>query len=207
MRSRLALAALFTSAVALAGVTAAADPTAAGKNEVHKDPEGKRGISPYAELIAKGEASFVARDLPGAVSAFQDAIKLDTEKMLGFYRLGEAQLAVGKLDEAEIAWQSALSKKGTEDLNAKVLFVLADLRERQGTWQASKDAWDAYAAFLQGHPKALGYPATAMERKKQADQRMHDEVNYAIVKTRIAKRQAEKEAEAIENAKKDTRNR
>ncbi len=159
------------------------------------------------ELIAKGEAAFVARDLPGAVSAFQDAIKLDTEKMLGFYRLGEAQLEVGKPDEAEIAWQAALSKKGTDELNARVLFVLADLRERQQRWQASKEAWDAYAAFLQSHPKATGYAATAAERKKQAERRTKDETDYGAVKARIAKRQAEKEAEAIENAKKDTRNR
>jgi tetratricopeptide (TPR) repeat protein len=208
MRSRLVLAALFTSALALGAVTAAADPSgAAAKNEPRKDPDGKRGISPYAEFIAKGEAAFVARDLPGAVSAFQDAIKADTEKMLGFYRLGEAQLAVGKQDEAEIAWQSALSKKGTEDLNAKVLFLLADLRERQGKWQAAKDAWDAYTAYLQNHPKAVGYAGSAAERKKQADRRIKDEADYATVKTRIAKRQAEKEAEAIENAKKDTRNR
>jgi hypothetical protein len=88
-----------------------------------------------------------------------------------------------------------------------VLFVLADLRERQRKWQASKDAWAAYAAFLQSHPKALGYPASAAERQKQAERRMKDEVDYGIVKERIAKRQAEKEAEAIENAKKDKLNR
>ena len=54
MRSRLVLAALFTSALALGAVTAAADAPTAAKNEPRKDPEGKRGISPYAELIAKG---------------------------------------------------------------------------------------------------------------------------------------------------------
>lgn len=208
MRPSFVLTLLVTSAIALGNASAAAEPPKGdGKKEVRKDPEGKRGISPYMELIAKGEASFVARDLPGAISAFQDAIKLDTEKMLGFYRLGEAQLESGKPEEAEIAWQSALNKKGTEDLNAKVLFLIADLRERQRKWQASKEAWGAYTAFLQGHPKALGYPATAIERQKQADRRMKDEVDYAVVKERIAKRQAEKEAEAIANAKKDTRNR
>jgi hypothetical protein len=85
MRPSLALTALVTAALAFGNVSIAADPPKAdGKKEIRKDPEGKRGISPYLELIAKGEAAFVARDLPGSVSAFQDAIKLDTEKMLGF---------------------------------------------------------------------------------------------------------------------------
>src|SRR5690349_19468125 len=74
-----------------------------------KDPENKKGLSPYMELIAKGEAAFVARDFPGAVSAFQEAIKLDGQKMLGFYRLGEAQLASNKPEEAEAVWTAALS--------------------------------------------------------------------------------------------------
>lgn len=187
--------------------TKAAAATTGGKKEPKKDPEGIRGISPYMELIAKGEAAFVARDLPGAVSTFQEAIKLDAEKMLGFYRLGEALLASGKVDDADSTWQTALSKKGTDDLNGKILFVIADLRERQHKWQAAKDAWAAYAAFLQGHSKVLGYPATAIERQKQADRRMKDETDYGAVKERIKKRQAEKEAEAIENAKKDKLNR
>jgi tetratricopeptide (TPR) repeat protein len=208
MRPSFALPSLIIAALTLGNVSAAADPPkVAGKKEIRKDPEGKRGINPYFELIAKGEAAFVARDLPGAVSAFQEAIKLDTEKMLAFYRLGEAQLESGKPDEADVTWQAALSKKGPEELNAKVLFVLADLRERQRKWQASKDAWAAYTAFLQSHPKALGYPATPTERQKQADRRMKDEIDYGVVKERIAKRQAEKEAEAIENAKKDKLNR
>jgi tetratricopeptide (TPR) repeat protein len=208
MRPSLALTALVAAAIALGQVSAAADtPKAEAKKEGRKDPQGKRGISPYMELIAKGEAAFVARDLPGAVTAFQEAIKLDPEKMLGFYRLGEAQLESGKPDEADVTWQAALSKKGPDDLSAKVLFVIADLRERQRKWQASKEAWGAYAAFLQSHPKAAGYPATAAERQKQADRRMKDETDYGTVKERIAKRQAEKEAEAVENAKKDTRNR
>src|ERR1044071_1742302 len=98
MRPSFPLLVLVTWAFALIDASAAADqpkagdaapkPVAApasGKKEIKRDPEGKRGISPYMELIAKGEASFVARDLPGAVSTFQEAVKLDPDKMLGFY--------------------------------------------------------------------------------------------------------------------------
>ncbi|MFO0758932.1 MAG: hypothetical protein U0359_20735 [Byssovorax sp.] len=187
-------------------VKAAAAP-APGKKDAKKDPEGRRGISPYMELLAKGEASFLARDFQGAVTSFQDAVKLEPDKMLGFYRLGEAMLKEGKMADAEETWQTALGKKGTEDLNARLLFVLADLKERNKKWQGAKDGWAAYAAFLQNHPKVLGYPAVAIERQKVIDKRVKDEADYGEVKTRIAKRQAEKEAEAVENAKKDKLNR
>jgi predicted Zn-dependent protease len=210
MRPSYALSSLVAAAIALGNVSASADPpksAAAGSKEVRKDPEGKRGISPYAEAIAKGEAAYVALDIPGAITAFQDAIKLDTEKMLGFFRLGEAQLESGKPDDADSTWQTALGKKGTDDLNAKLLFVIADLRERQHKWQAAKDAWASYSAFLQNHSKVNGYPATATERTKQADRRMKDEVDYAAVKDRIAKREVERTKEAEENAKKDKLNR
>lgn len=205
MRPSLSLALLVASAVALGNVTAAADPP--NKKEIKRDPENKRGISPFMEAIVKGQAAFVARDMNGALSAFQEAVKLDTEQMLGFYRLGEVQLEMGKLDDADATWQAALSKRGNDDLRAKVLFVIADLRERQKKHQAAKDAWAAYSAFLQNNVKARGYPASAIERQKVIDRRMKDEIDYGAVKQRIAKRQAEKEAEALENAKKDKLNR
>ncbi len=144
----------------------------------------------------KGQATFVARDIPGAISTFQEAIKLDPEQMLAFYRLGEAEQEAGKLDDADKAWEAALSKKGHDDLKGKVLFVIAGLRERQQKWQAAKDAWQAYAAFLQGNPKVLGYPATAADRIKQIDRRVQLEADYGKVKERIAQRIAEKEKEA-----------
>ena len=210
MRASYALSLLVAAAMALGNASASADgakTAAPGSKEIRKDPEGKRGISPYAEAIAKGEGAYVARDIPGAITAFQDAIKLDTEKMLGFFRLGEAQLESGKPDEADSTWATALGKKGTDDLNAKLLFVIADLRERQHKWQAAKDAWASYSAFLQNHSKVAGYPATATERTKQADRRMKDEVDYGAVKDRIAKRELERTKEAEENAKKDKLNR
>jgi tetratricopeptide (TPR) repeat protein len=225
MRARSLVPSALTAALLLASSVALADPPAAApkadskaaapppagagaaKKDAHKDPEGRRGISPYMELISKGEASVLARDFPGAIAAFQEAVKLDTEKMLGFYRLGEAMLQSGKTEDAEATWQTALGKKGTEELNARLLMVLADLKERTRKWQPAKDGWAAYAAFLQNHPKAFGFPATAIERQKVIDKRMKDEADYGEVKTRIAKRQTEREAEALENAKKDKLNR
>jgi hypothetical protein len=192
-----------------AASTAAPKPAAgapAGSKGPLRDPANMKGISPYMEAVARGQNSYVARDFTGAVTAFQDAIKLDPQQMLGFYLLGEAQLEAGKPEEAEAAWTTGLSKKGADDLNAKLLFIVADLRERQKSWQAAKDAWAAYSAFCSSHPQAKGYPATAEERTKRIDQRMKDEKDYAAVKERIKKREEERTKEAEENAKKDKLN-
>src|SRR5690606_25625067 len=62
-------------------------PAPAAPTPARKDPEGRSGISPYMEQVLKGQASFVARDIPGAIAAFQEAIKQDPARMLGFYRL------------------------------------------------------------------------------------------------------------------------
>ncbi|WP_438016368.1 hypothetical protein WMF18_36865 [Sorangium sp. So ce315] len=200
-------AAVAVPAAAQQPATGAAAPPPAAAATSPKDPAGQTGISPYMEQILKGQASFVARDIPGAIAAFQEAIKLDPTKMLGFYRLGEAMLESANQAEAEAAWTTALGKKGTEALHAKVLFCLADLRERQKNWQGAREAWGTYGAFVTSNPKAGGYPATATERQKQIDRRMKDEKDYAAVKERIVQREAERQKEAEENAKKDKLNR
>lgn len=203
-----AVSSIAGSAAAQAPAPAPAAPAkAAADAGPRKDPAGQSGISPYMEQIVKGQAAFAARDFPAAVTAFQDAIKTDPDKMLGFYRLGEAMLESGKLDEADAAWKTALGKKGTDDLQGKVLFCIADLRERQKGWPAAKDAWTAYTGFLSSHPKVKGFPDSAAERHKMIDRRVKDEKDYAVVKERIAAREAERQKEAEENAKKDKLNR
>lgn len=205
MRPRYVLTSLFAAAVLLGNLVATAEQPK-GK-EIRRDPENKRGLSPYMELVVKGEAAFVARDVQGAIALFQEAIKSEPEKMLAYYRLGEAELDSGKAEDADRAWEAALSKKGPDDLKAKVMFQIAGLRERQQKWSAAKDAWAAYAAFLKGNGKVHGYPATAEDRIKMIDRRVQMEADYGKVKERIAKRLAEKEKEAEENAKKDKLNR
>jgi tetratricopeptide (TPR) repeat protein len=213
MRARSALTSLVVAAMALGTLEAHADPPK-GK-DIRRDPENRKGISPYMELVNKGEASFVARDLPGAVSAFQEAIKLLPDEMLGLYRLGEVMQESGKLDDAEKAWEAALSKRcfqgcdkhfTPDAMKAKVMFVIAGLRERQQKWAQAKEAWQAYTGFLTSNPKVQGYPATAADRIKMIDRRVQLEQDYGKVKERIAARLAEKEKEAAENAKKDKLN-
>jgi hypothetical protein len=217
--SILACSVVFASGAFAQGKAAApkAAPAKAGKDAAPakveppvfplKDPQGRAGISPYMELINKGEASFIARDFAGAVVQFQEAIKLDGQKMLAFYRMGEAQLAAGKPEEADAIWTSGLNKEGTPSMKARILFCLADLKERQKKFDQAKDAWGKYAQFLKDNAQeAKGYALTPEERIKVIDRHEKDLKDYTAVKERIAKRQAEREKEAEENAKKDKAN-
>jgi tetratricopeptide (TPR) repeat protein len=156
----------------------------------------------YADALAKGEKAFVTRDFGGALTAFQQATQLRPDDPLAYYRLGEAQLALEKLPEAEAAWKSAQAKSAEATLAAKVLFVLADLRERQQKWQDAKDAWTAYTAFLEKNPKAIGYPQTAAERQKQIERRVKLEADYGEVKKRAENRIKQQKEEAESEKKK-----
>ena len=148
-----------------------------------------KGKSPYAMKIAKGHAAYVARDFQGAIAAYKDAIKDDAADPFAQYFLGEAQLAAGNIAEADASYAAGLRLVGAkDDLHGKLLFVVADLRERQGKWPDAKKAWDEYAQFLSSHPNAKGYAATATERNKVIDTRVDLETKYAAVKQRIEQR-------------------
>jgi tetratricopeptide (TPR) repeat protein len=111
---------------------------------VRKDPKGVKGISPFWESLKKGDDLYVARDFDGAIAAYREAIAKEPQNALGHYRMGEAQLAKADLQEAEASWVAALRFVGGDlALKAKILFVLADLRERQKSHDDAKERWTA----------------------------------------------------------------
>ena len=133
-----------------------------------------------------------ARSLPT-----KSAVAADANDPLALYFLGEAQLATGSLAEADSSYAKSLSLVGAkDDLHAKLLFVIADLRERQGKWPDAKKAWDDYTQFLGAHPTAKGYATTATERNKVIDTHVDLEAKYGEVKKRIEQRVKELSAPA-----------
>jgi tetratricopeptide (TPR) repeat protein len=148
-----------------------------------------KGKSPSAVKIAKGHAAYAARDFPGAIASYKDAIKDDSNDASAQYYLGEAQLAASNMAEADASFAAGLRLVGDkDDLHAKLLFVTADLRERQGRWSDAKKAWDEYAQFLTAHPNVKGHAATATERNKVIDTHVDLETKYGAVKQRIEQR-------------------
>lgn len=176
---------------------------AAAKDDAgpRKDPQGVKGISPFWEQIKKGDDLYVARDFDGAIAAYKEAITKEPQNALGHYRIGEAHLAKNDTQEAETSWVAALRFVGADHpLKAKILFVLADLRERQKSFDDATDRWNAYAQFAQQQPAAKAFPKTADDRKGKIASWTKLVSEYAAVKKRIEARLKEADAKAKKDA-------
>jgi tetratricopeptide (TPR) repeat protein len=175
---------------------------APASNEVRRDPKGIKGISPYWEALIKGDKAFVARDFEGAIAAYQEAIKIEPQNPLGHYRMGEAQLAKGNQKEAEESWSTGVRFAGeNHKLRAKLLFVLADLRERQKSLDEAEARWTQYEQFVKSQPESKGFAATPPERKKRIAEWKKISADSAEVKKRIDARLKEAEEATRKNAK------
>jgi len=156
---------------------------------VKRDPKGVKGISPFLELIVKGDRAYLARDFDGALGAYREAIQSSPQDPLAHYRAGVAQLAKGDLKEAEAAFVAGLrfaEKDGT--LKARLLFSLADLRERQNDNDEAIARWKEYSKHAEEAREAVTYPATATERVTRNEAYKQNAADSAEVKARIAKR-------------------
>jgi len=139
--------------------------------------------------VQKGDSAYVARDFEGAIAAYRQEIEKNPNAALGHYRLGETQLAKGDAAEAEQSWQTALRFTGTDErLKSKILFVLADLKERQKAYDEAVARWKDYQQQAQSQPDAKGYPATPVDRIKRAEEWKKISADAAEVKARIEKR-------------------
>ncbi len=196
-----ALAVALLSAPALADdKPAKGDKPAAG--EVRRDPKGIKGISPFWESLKKGDDAFIARDIDAAITAYRDAITKEPQNALGHYRLGEAQLAKGNTQEADASWANALRFAGEDwTLKAKILFCIADLRERQKSYDDATDSWTQYETLAKEHTDAKTYPDSAAKRKQAIVTWKKLVEDYGAVKKRIEQRLKEADDKAKKNAK------
>jgi tetratricopeptide (TPR) repeat protein len=196
-----------SASMALSISAAAQDPKAKGDapaksdDGVKRDPKGIKGISPYQALIVKGDRAYVARDFDGAIAAYREAIQKEPQNALGHYRVGSAQLAKGDQKEAEAAWVAGLrfvSKNGS--LKARLIFALADLRERQKNTDEAITRWKEYSVNAETEKEAVTYPATATERVSRNEAWKKNAAESAEVKERIGKRLKEAEEAARKSA-------
>ncbi len=159
-----------------------------GGAEKKYDPLNQTALSQFMETCLRGNARYTSRDLPGAIELYRRAIALAPRNALAHYLLGEALLASGSPAEAGVAWKTA--EENTDDRNpgmrGRVLFVLADLAERQKKWDDAKAAWQVYADFAARHADAGTSPQTAISRTQAIDDMLRQDKLYEIVRQRIA---------------------
>jgi tetratricopeptide (TPR) repeat protein len=188
MRARALLAALL-SAGALAALVPLFDGVAAGADPAKPNPAtgAAKGQAEFIEAINQGSLKYVAKELPASVELFRKAVQLQPRNPLGYYLLGEALLGSGSLPDAETAWLQGeqVAAAGPPAVQAKLLFVLADLRERQGRWEDAKVAWKRYADFAAQNADAGAYPESAQSRIRDTETMQKQNKDYAIVRKRI----------------------
>jgi tetratricopeptide (TPR) repeat protein len=172
-----------------------------------------------AELQAalkEGDKLFVAQQFPEAERAYQRAVKRPSVPAEVYARLAAVLIELGKLDEAFDTLAKGLETAGTDTERAKLIFLQADVRERQQALPKAGERWNAYleATGASGErtidldapeeeapaPVAAKgenvYPASAHERLRQVEAAQKRFKDYGAVKERIRKREAEAEAKA-----------
>jgi len=191
VRMRAASRALFLIAATLVLAPSALADGDRGSTKKHDDSASaasKGGPSPeYRKACDAGNAKYAARDFQGAIDQYRKAIELSPKQALGFYLLGEAQLASGSLTEAEAAWTRAALESGQQDptIHARALFVLADLKERQLKWDEARAAWQVYLDWASRYPNANAFPGSGQSRQQVIDSMKRQDKAYDIVRQRI----------------------
>jgi hypothetical protein len=165
-----------------------APPSATDAGGPRHDPDNKTGLSEWMERCVQGNAKYLAHDVPGAIDLYRQAIQLAPKRPLPHYLLGEAQLGAGNLPEAEVALADAEQTSDDRDANVrgKILFVLADLKEREKKWDDAKTAWKAYGDYAAKHLDAGMAPATPPARIQAIDDMLKQDKAYDVVRQRIA---------------------
>ena len=192
-RTRQAIVLLLVAAPAVAGSSlfawsawaeGASSPQASASSRPAAKPAGRE----YADACSDGNTKYLAHDYRGAIEAYQKAIDLHPNLPLAYYLQGEAQVAAGGLSDAEVAWTRALAAVGDADpaLRSRILFVLADLKERQGKWEEARGAWQQYRDWVSAARGANGFAGTAQARQQAIDAILKLDKDSAVVRQRIA---------------------
>lgn len=164
----------------------AAPAKGADAGPVH-DPQNRVAMSQAMAAVVKGIAKHRDKDHAGAAAEFERAMTLNPKMILAPYLLAETHLAAGKLAEAGAALEKAeaLSSASDPGMRGRVLFLKADLLERQKKWPEARAAWQAYGEHAAKFADAGAFPATAEERIKAIDKAMAQDKAYEIVRQRI----------------------
>jgi tetratricopeptide (TPR) repeat protein len=150
-------------------------------------PAASKSQTDFDNAVNQGMVKYVEHDIPRAIELFRQATQIQPRNPLGYYLLGEAQLGAGSLPDAEAAWLQGdqVSDSGPPGVKGKLLFVLADLRERQGRWDDAKAAWKRYADFCAQSSDAGLFPESAATRIRDIEKMQQQWKDYTIVRKRI----------------------
>ncbi len=183
----LLLCAPVISAVTVRGAAADEETQPAARAKGRREASKATAASEFKETCVQANARYVSHDTAGAIELYRKAISLQPRNPLGHYLLGEALLGSGNPAEAEASWLQAdqVAENGPASVKAKILFVLADLRDRAKKWDEAKLAWQKYVDFCSKHSEIGAFPASGTARIQAIDEMLKQDKAYEIVRQRI----------------------
>ena len=151
--------------------------------EVAASYEKDEVIADAAELLpqvyqAAGTAAYTAKEMDKAADYFQKALNLNPENGATALRLGQAMNALGKVEEAKAAFQTALAN-GQEE-NAKKQLGNIIIKEAQAAQKAGKNA-DVVSIIAKADEEGLITNAAAYQLAASASQKLNkigDAIKY-----------------------------
>jgi tetratricopeptide (TPR) repeat protein len=163
---------------------------------------GRKPATSSEQLLNEGDRAALGGDGATALAKYRLILAEDPRNALVHYRVGQVQAMKGELGEAEQAYFAALRFSGTDQaLRGKVLFCIADLRERQRAYEAAVDAWTEYEKQAVNAPSATPHVGTAAERKNRVAEWKRALSAAAETKARVERRTRELEERPRKNAK------
>jgi tetratricopeptide (TPR) repeat protein len=165
-----------------------ADAPPADAGPTRRDPDNRTGLAEWMSKCLEGNSRYLSKDIPGAIDSYRQAIQLAPKKPLPHYLLAEAELGAGNLPEAEAAINDAEKASDDRDANVrgKILFFMADLKERQKNWDGAKEAWKVYGDYAAKHVDAGASLPTPPARIQAIDDMLRQDKAYDVVRQRIA---------------------
>ena len=147
-----------------------------------------------ASLRGTGDMGIVIERASGSVAVVDSSTKSILGRIEGLGDLSHASAVYSR--DGRYAY--VFGRDG--GLKAKILFVLADLRERQKSYDDATDRWIAYETFAKQATQTKTYPATAADRKKRVAEWKQLLEQYGAVKKRIEQRLKEADDKAKKSA-------
>lgn len=195
-----ALLGLLVPAAIVGPLASAGEPKAprqGDQRERQYDPDNVTALSQYMETVVKGMALFESKDSTGAIDTLKKAVQLNPRHPLANLLLANVYVSIGNVSEADGVIQQAYEGDAKNALlRSHVLFVRADVFERQKKAEQAKAAWQEYTEHAAKLSDAGALPQAGAERVKALQRVIELEKAYAAVRERIAAEKAAASASA-----------
>ncbi len=138
--------------------------------------------------LVSGHTMYLEGNYKGALAVYNEVKEKEPGNPAPLYYAACAMAALDQYNEAIAALNAAASIVGDKDasLHAKMLFMSAVVRERQGDLASATTAWNNYISYAKAHGDAVTFIASANSRIEAISKKTQLDKDYQIVRQRIA---------------------